>query len=92
MPSIPEDAKTVTEQKKLGDLLRALDGNRLSLRESCMEGTRLDILQQIETEIKSTDGHNVIQIRGSPGVGKSALAASIATRLLEDQGRHVISF
>jgi len=56
-----------------------------------MEGTRHDILQQIETEIKKTDGHNVIWIRGSPGVGKSALAASISTRL-QDQGRHVIPF
>jgi len=33
----------------------------------------------------------VIWIRGSPGVGKSALAASISTRL-EGMGRHVISF
>jgi len=56
-----------------------------------MEGTRHDILQQIETEIKNTDDHNVIWIRGSPGVGKSALAASISTRL-QDQGRHVIPF
>ena len=33
----------------------------------------------------------MIWIRGSPGVGKSALAASIANRLV-DQKRHVISF
>jgi len=54
-----------------------------------MEGTRHDVLQQIETEIKNTNGHNVIWIRGSPGVGKSALAASI-TKRLQDQNRHVI--
>jgi len=52
-----------------------------------MEGTRLDILQQIETEIKNTDGHNVIWIRGSPGVGKSALAASITTQLRKQKRR-----
>jgi len=56
-----------------------------------MEGTRSEILQTIETEVKNAGGHNVIWIRGSPGVGKSALAASISTRL-QDQGRHVISF
>jgi len=56
-----------------------------------MEDTRNDILQAIESEVKSVDSHNMIWIRGSPGVGKSALAASISTRL-EDQGRHVISF
>ena len=79
--STPENAKRAAEQKKLEDLLRALGGNRLSLCDPCMEGTRLDILQQIETGIKSTDGDNVIWIRGSPGVGKSALATSITTRL-----------
>jgi len=88
---IPETAKASTEQKELDDLLRSLGGNRLSLRDPCMAGTRLDILQEIETEIKNTDGHNVIWIRGSPGVGKSALAASAAIRL-EDQGRHVTWF
>jgi len=56
-----------------------------------MAGTRQIILQEIESKVKSADGHNVIWIKGSPGVGKSALAASISTRL-EDQGRHVISF
>ena len=88
---IPETANANTEQKELDDLLRSLGGNRLSLSDPCMAGTRLDILQEIETRIKNTDGHNVIWIRGSFGVGKLALAASIAIRL-EDQGRHVIWF
>ena len=78
-------------EKELHDLVIAIGGNRLSLREPCMEGTRHDILQQIETEIKNTHGHNVIWIRGSPGVGKSALAASI-TKRIQDQNRHVIWF
>ena len=72
-------------------MVRALGENRLPLRDLCMEGTRLDILKEIETKIKSTNSKNVIWIRGSPGVGKSALAASITTRL-QDQKRHVIWF
>jgi len=56
-----------------------------------MEGTCSDILQAIETEVKNPSGHNMIWIRGSPGVRKSALAASILTQL-QDQNRHVISF
>ena len=56
-----------------------------------MEGTRRSILQEIENEIQNVDAHNVIWIRGSPGVGKSALAASIAARL-QEQDRHVILF
>ena len=63
-------------------------GKKLKLCKLCMEGTRSDILQAIETEVKNTGGHNVIWIRGSPGVKKSALAASISTQL-QDQNRHV---
>jgi len=89
--SITESAKTIAEQKKLDSLVKFLGGSKLPLRKPCMEGTRQTILQEIESKVKTTDGHNVIWIRGSPGVGKSALAASISTRV-EDQGRHVISF
>ena len=81
----------VAEQKELGDLVSTLGGNKLKMRKPCMEGTRSDILQAIETKVKNTSGLNMIWIRGSPGVGKSALAASISTRL-QDQNRHVISF
>ena len=51
---------------------------RLPLRKPCMEGTRTAILQETENEIKNVDGPNLIWVRGSPGVGKSALAASMA--------------
>jgi len=86
-----KDAKTAAEKKELDDLVSALEENRLPLRKPCMEGTRITILQEIEDEIKNVNGHSVIWIRGSPGVGKSALVASIAIRL-EDQNRRVISF
>ena len=56
-----------------------------------MKNTRIAILQRIEDEINKVGDHNIIWIRGSPGVGKSALAASISTRL-RDQGRRVIPF
>ena len=82
---------SAADKKELGDLVSALGENRLSPRKPCMEGTRTAILQKIEDEIKNANGPNMIWIRGSPGVGKSALAASIARRL-EDQKRRVISF
>jgi len=87
----PANAKVDAGQKELDDLVRALGENRLSLHKPCMEGTRRSILQEIENEIQNVNGHNVIWIRGSPGVGKSALAASIAAQL-RVQDRHVIPF
>jgi len=80
-----------TEKKELDDLKHALMGDKLPLRNPCMEGTRNDILTKIEREVKSVDGFNVLWIRGFPGVGKSALAASVAFRL-QEQHRHVIWF
>jgi len=71
--------------------MHALEENRLPLCKPCIEGTHTTILQEIENKIKSIHSHNVIWIRGSPGVGKSALAASIVTQL-QEQDRQVISF
>ena len=84
-------AKMAADKKELEDLVSALGENRLPLHKPCMEGTRTAILHKIEDEIKNVNGPNMIWIRGSPGVGKSALAASIASRL-EDRKRHAISF
>ena len=88
---LPSHVIYIPENKELDDLVRAIGENRLPLRKSCMKDTRTIILEEIENEIKNVDGPSVIWIRGSPGVGKSALAASIANRLV-DQKRHVISF
>jgi len=79
------------DKKELDDLVSALGENRLSLRKPCMEGTRTAILQKIEDEIENVNGPNMIWIRGFPGVGKSALAASVAIRL-QKRHRHVICF
>ena len=79
------------EKKEMDDLMRTLGENSPPLHKPCMQGTRTAILQKIQDDIKNVDGHSVIWIRGSPGVGKSALAASIAAQLRK-QNRHVISF
>jgi len=86
-----DDLVNALRKKELDDLVSALGENRLLPCKPCMEGTRSAILQKIENDIKNVDDHNVIWIRGSPGVGKSTLAASIAARLRK-QGRHVVSF
>jgi len=43
-----------------------------------------------ERQAKNVNGYNVTWLRGSPGVGNSALATSIAARL-QNQNQHVIS-
>jgi len=86
-----KNAKMAADKEELDDLVSALGENRLPPRKPCMEGTRIAILQSIRNDIENVNGHSVIWIRGSPGAGKSALAASIAARLRK-QGRHVISF
>ena len=68
--------------------MSTLGGKKLKLCKSCMEGTHSGILQVIETEVKNTSSYNMIWIRRSPGVGKSALAVRILTQL-QDQNRHV---
>ena len=85
-----KNVKTVTDEE-LDDLVSDLGENRLPLRKSCMEGTRTTILQEIGHEIKNIDGPSMIWIRGSPGIGKSALAASIVNQLV-DQKRHIIAY
>ena len=70
---------TVAEQKELDDLVSTLGGNKLKMCKPYMKGTCSDILQVIETKVKNTGGHNMIWIRRSPDVGKSALVASILT-------------
>ena len=69
--------------------MSALGWKKLKLHKSCMEGTHSGILQATETKVKNTSGHNMIWIRGSPGVGKSALVASISTQL-QDQVSKII--
>jgi len=86
-----KNVKTTTNKKELEDLVSALGENRLPVHKPCMHSTRTTILQEIENNIKNVNGHSVIWIRGSPGVGKSALAASIAAQLRK-QGRHVVLF
>jgi len=78
-----KNAKAADDKKELNDLVSTLGEDRLPLRKSCMEGTRTTILQEIEIKIKNVDGPNMIWIRGSPGVGKSALAASVTNRLVD---------
>ncbi|KIM24257.1 hypothetical protein M408DRAFT_76150, partial [Serendipita vermifera MAFF 305830] len=47
----------------------------------CLEGTRLDILQEIRSWSEDLDAPNILWISGYPGVGKSAIASTIVGEL-----------
>jgi hypothetical protein len=47
----------------------------------CMDGTRQDILRDIEEWATNLDAPNILWLKGYPGVGKSAIASSLVQRL-----------
>ncbi|KIM20971.1 hypothetical protein M408DRAFT_305789 [Serendipita vermifera MAFF 305830] len=57
--------------------LRVLDLETSSPVAECMEGTRQDILSKIIDWASNMDAPNIFWLEGYPGVGKSAVAASL---------------
>jgi hypothetical protein len=53
---------------------------RDSPHDECMEGTRQDILQEIEGWASDFDAPNILWLKGYPGTGKSAIASSLVSR------------
>ncbi|KAG5636248.1 hypothetical protein H0H81_008651 [Sphagnurus paluster] len=47
----------------------------------CMRGTREDIISSIETWLDDFKAPNILWVRGFPGVGKSAIASTMVTRI-----------
>lgn len=49
----------------------------------CMEGTRENILKKIDQWLDDVNAPNVLWLNGCPGVGKSAIASSLISRLTD---------
>lgn len=56
---------------------------RVDYVQQCMEGTRENILAEIEDWLKDGSAPNILRLKGSPGSGKSAIASSLVSRLME---------
>lgn len=61
---------------------RRLGGTHAS---ECMDGTREDVFVQIDDWLNDFAAPNILWIRGFPGVGKSAIASTLITKLRERQ-------
>lgn len=61
--------------------LKPKDINRGVPAEECLDGTRQDILMTIDDWIGDLHAPNILWLKGHPGVGKSAIAASIVKQL-----------
>ncbi|KAF5344552.1 hypothetical protein D9756_011528 [Leucocoprinus leucothites] len=53
----------------------------IPLAKECMKDTRVAILSDVDDRVRDHEGSNIIWIKGFPGVGKSALASTIVSRL-----------
>ncbi|KII92869.1 hypothetical protein PLICRDRAFT_75534, partial [Plicaturopsis crispa FD-325 SS-3] len=54
-------------------------------RSECLDGTRVQLLAQIESWATSPDGHKIYWLNGMAGVGKTTIAQSVA-QMLQDKG------
>ncbi|KAG8905457.1 hypothetical protein FRC01_008342, partial [Tulasnella sp. 417] len=75
---------TATVQKEREDLIDRLGDGNYGARDSeiqnitCLPGTRVDILAQINEWVKAENSERVFWLRGMAGRGKSAIASTVA--------------
>jgi len=62
-------------------------------KEGCLAGTRQDILARIFEWLEDTNQSNILWLSGSPGAGKSAIASTVVSQLLDknSKNQHVSS-
>jgi len=68
-------------------LRKKLNPVKQETKECCMEGTRKDILDRIFEWVEDTNQSNILWLSGSPGAGKSAIASSVVSHLLEESSK-----
>ena len=71
-----------SEIEEMLSTLKAVDRSGYYVQ-PCMEGTRENILGEIDAWLEDLDAPNILWIRGSPGSGKSTIASSLVSRLMK---------
>src|ERR1700761_8613970 len=72
---------TPNKENKILKGLKHAEMKPSPLPDECMEGTRQDILQEIENWVANIGTSNVLWVIGHPGVGKSAIASTVVNNL-----------
>lgn len=57
------------------------NASRNSPVDECLDGTRQDLLFEIDQWVQDIEARNILWLTGSPGVGKSAIASTVVKRL-----------
>jgi len=81
----------ITPQVSLNNeklLRKKLNPVQRGTKEGCMAGTRQDILARIFEWVEDTDQPNILWLSGSPGAGKSAIASTVVSQLLDKNSKH----
>jgi len=69
-------------------LRRVLNPVQRGTKEGCMKETRQDILAQVFEWMEDTNKPNILWLSGSPGAGKSAIASTVVSQLLDKNSKH----
>jgi hypothetical protein len=78
-----EENKQMQEENKLLANLTLYQSFQI-MPKKCLQGTRKDILQDIQHWVSNYDAPNILWLSGSPGAGKSAIASSVISDLCEE--------
>lgn len=70
----------VTEQEKSFLEKNLKPSNQGDPGKACLKNTRVEICEEIDKWISDPTAHNILHIRGSPGVGKSTIASTVVKK------------
>ncbi|KAI0071930.1 hypothetical protein K474DRAFT_1668455 [Panus rudis PR-1116 ss-1] len=66
------------ERATIRTALRPVKHKRI--RSKCMEGTRVEILNEVDEWLRQIDATNILWLTGAPGAGKSAIMSTLVAR------------
>ncbi|KAF7986916.1 hypothetical protein HWV62_12701 [Athelia sp. TMB] len=79
-----QELKSVVEDTPALDKLPYAEGASWDTKLGCLPGTRVALLEKVDSWIHDMDGEGILWLKGVAGSGKSAIAHTLAERLQND--------